>query len=119
MKTDTSKSTILVITLGFLILFLLFKQQWAIYTALIIGLTGTLSNWAAYKIELLWFKLSHVLSKIIPSILLATIFYLFLFPISLISKLFTKDPLLIKNNYNSTFKDVLKIEIKKSMEKTW
>lgn len=119
MKKGTSESTILVITLGFVIVFLLFNQKWAIYTALIIGLIGALSNYAANKIEWLWFKLSLILSKIIPTVLLAAIFYLFLFPISLISKIFTKDPLLLNNNYRSTFKDVKKIDIKKSMEKTW
>lgn len=119
MKKDTSKSTILVITLGFIVVFLLLKQEFAIYTALTIGIVGAASEWAADKIEWLWFKLAHVLSKIIPTILLIAVFYLFLFPISLFSKLFTKDPLLLKNNNRTTFKDVPKIDIMKSMEKTW
>ena len=119
MKKDTSQSTILTITLGFIVVFLIFKQEWAIYTALIIGIIGTASKWTAIKIEWLWFKLAHVLSKIAPTILLTAIFYLFLFPISLFSKLFTKDPLLLKNTNRTTFKDVAKIDIKNSMEKTW
>jgi ATP-dependent Zn protease len=119
MKKDTSQSTLLIITLGFIVVFLLLKQEWAIYTALSIGIIGTASKWAAAKIELLWFKLAHVLSKIVPTILLTTIFYLFLFPLSVFSKLFTKDPLLLKNSNRSTFRDVAKIDIKKSMEKTW
>jgi hypothetical protein len=119
MKKDTSKATILVITLGFLVVYVILKQQWALYTALSIGIVGAASNWAAVKIEWLWFKLSHVLSKIVPTILLAAIFYLFLFPISLFSKLFTKDPLLLKNSLQSTFRNVATVDIKKSMEKTW
>lgn len=119
MKKDTSQSTLLVITLGFIVVFLLLKQEWAIYTALTIGIVGAASKWAATKIEWLWFKLAHVLSKIIPTVLMTAIFYLFLFPISLFSKLFTKDPLLLKNNNRSTFTEATKIDIKKSMEKTW
>ncbi|MDB5120080.1 MAG: rane protein [Sphingobacteriales bacterium] len=119
MKKDTSKSTILIISLGFVIIFLVFNQKWAIYTALIIGLIGAFSDWAADKIEWLWFKLSLILSKIIPTILLAIVFYIFLFPFSLISKFFTNDPLLLRNNYNSTFTDVMKNDVRKSMEKTW
>jgi ABC-type phosphate transport system permease subunit len=119
MKKDTSKSTILVITLGFIVIFLLLDQSWAIYTALGIGILGAASDWAASKIEWLWFKLAHVLSKIVPTILLTAIFYLFLFPISLFSKLFTNDPLLLKNNNKSTFKEAAKFDIKESMEKTW
>ena len=119
MKKNIPQSTVLVITLGFILIFLWFKQEWAIYTALIIGIIGAVSEWAAIKIEWLWFMLAHVLSKIIPTVLLTAIFYLFLFPISLFSKLFTKDPLLLKNTNRTTFKDVAKIDIKKSMEKTW
>jgi len=119
MKKDSSQSTLLVITLGFIVVFLMFKQEWAIYTALMIGIIGAASEWAAIKIEWLWFKLAHILSKIIPTMLLTAIFYLFLFPISLFSKLSTKDPLLLKNNNRTTFKDIAKIDIKKSMEKTW
>ena len=102
MKKDTSKSTILIITLGFVIISLMFNQKWAIYTALIIGILGAASDWAAIKIEWLWFKLAHILGKIVPTILLTAIFYLILFPVSLFSKLFTNDPLLLKNNYTTT-----------------
>ncbi len=119
MKKDTSKSTILIITIGFTVIFILLKQQWAIYTALIIGVIGLLSDWAALKIEWLWFKLAFVLSKIVPTILLTIIFYVFLFPIAVLSKLFTNDPLLLKNNINTTFKESDKMDIKKNMEKTW
>lgn len=119
MKKDTSQSTLLVITLGFIVVFLMFKQEWAIYTALIIGVIGVAFEWTAIKIEWFWFKLAQILSKIIPAVLLTAIFYLFLFPVSLFSKLFTKDPLLLKNTNRSTFIDVANLDIKKSMEKTW
>lgn len=119
MKKDTSKSTILVICIGFIIIFLLLKQQWAIYTALAIGILGALSDKVAVKIEMLWFMIANILSKIVPTILLTTIFYLILFPLALFSRLFTSDPLLLKNNYKTTFKEPEKIDTKKSMEKTW
>lgn len=119
MKNNTTDKTILVITLGFIIVHLLLEQAWAIYVAVSIGLLGVSSSWLATKIESFWFKLADLLSKIVPTILLTLIFYLFLFPISLISKLFTNDPLLLKNSSKTTFKDVSKVDIKTSMEKTW
>jgi hypothetical protein len=119
MKKDTSGNTVLIITIGFIVVFLLFKQEWAIFTSLAVGIVGAASKWAAAKIEWLWFKLAHILSKIIPTILLTAVFYLFLFPISLFSKIFTKDPLLLKNNNNTTFKDIIKVDMKESMKKTW
>lgn len=119
MKKDTSQGTLLVITLGFIMLFLWLKQEWALYTALAVGIIGVASPWVASRIEWLWFRLAFMLNKIIPTILLTAIFYLILFPLSLVSKLFTKDPLLLKNNGKTTFRDVAKTDVRESMEKTW
>ncbi len=119
MKNDTSKSTILVITIGFLILYLLFSWQWALIVSLIVGLLGIVSNTLSRKIEWIWMKIAKILSYIIPSILLAIIFYFILFPLSLISKLFTKDPLMLSERHNSYFIDIEKSLDKKSMEQIW
>jgi hypothetical protein len=119
MKKDTSKSTILVISMGFLILYLVFAWRWAVTTSLVIGLVGILSNTLSNKIEWAWMKLSHVLSLIVPSVLLTIIFYLILFPISLFSKLFTKDPLMLSNKHSSYFVDIKKEFNKKSFETIW
>ena len=108
MKKDTSKSTILVISMGFLALYLLFAWRWAGITSLVIGLAGILSDTLSNKIEWVWMKLSHILSLIVPSVLLTILFYLILFPISLLSKLFTKDPLMLSNRHSSFFIDVNK-----------
>jgi len=119
MKTDTSKSTILIISMGFLVLHLLFGWQWAVILSLLTGLVGIISSAVSKKIEWAWMKLARILSHIIPSILLGVVFYLFLFPISLISKLFTKDPLMLSMKYNSYFVNIEKEFEKKSMEKLW
>jgi len=119
MKKDTSKSTILVISMGFLILYLVFSWQWAIITSLVIGLVGIISGTVSRIIEKGWMALSHILSFIIPSILLGIVFYLFLFPMSLISKLFTKDSLMLSNKYETYFVTINKEIDKKSFEKIW
>lgn len=90
MKNDTSKSTMFVISMGFLILCLIFSWQWAVITSLIAGLIGIISDTISKIIEKGWMKLARILSYIIPSILLGIVFYLFLFPISLISKILPK-----------------------------
>jgi hypothetical protein len=119
MKTDTSKSTILVISMGFLILFILFSWHWALITSLATGIVGIISGSLSRIIERGWMKLSQILSHIIPSILLGIVFYLFLFPISLISKLFTKDPLMLSNKYKTHFIAINKEFDKNSFEKIW
>jgi len=118
-KMDTSKSTILVISMGFLILHLAFSWQWAIVVSLVVGVIGIVSSYLSSKIEWAWMKLAQLLGYIVPNILLTIVFFLFLFPISLLSKLFTKDPLMLSNKYSSYFIDVNKEMNKKSFEKTW
>jgi hypothetical protein len=92
MKKDTSKSTILVISMGFLALFLLFHWQWAVVVSLIAGVVGIASSFLSRKIEWGWMKLGHIMGFIVSNMLLSLVFYLVLFPISLLNKLFSKDP---------------------------
>lgn len=119
MKKDSAKSTMLVISIGFLAIHLLFSLSWAVYVALGVGLAGIASNALSEKVEWAWMKLSRVLSYIVPSILLAAIFYLILFPLSLLSKLFTKDPLMLSNKHNSYFVSINKTFDKKGLENIW
>jgi hypothetical protein len=119
MKSDPSKSTILVISMGFLVLHLIFAWKWAVIVSLIVGIVGIVSTFLSQKIEWGWMKLSKFVGYIISNILLSLVFFLFLFPISLLSKLFSKDPLMISKEYSTYFIDINKEMDKKSFEKIW
>jgi len=119
MITNTSKSTILVLSTGFLFLYFLFSWQWAVIISLIVGVIGITSPYLSKKIEQGWLKLSQFLGYIIPNILLSIVFFLFLFPISLLSKIFRKDPLMLSKKYDTYFIDINKEMYKKSFKKTW
>jgi hypothetical protein len=74
----------------------------------------------AKKIDYLWMKLTWVLSMIVPNVLLSVIFYLFLTPIALLSRIFgKKNQLTLKNTKDSLFKENTKKFEKSSFEKTW
>lgn len=118
-KQDTSRTTMLVISTGFIVIYFIFKADWALYVSLAVGLTGIISGFLSRMIEILWMKLAKVLSYIVPSILLSLVFYLILFPVALLWRLFTKDPLMLKSNYKSFFIDINKDFEKKSFEKIW
>jgi len=119
MKSNPVK-TVLVITVGMLVVYMFTKWQWALYVSLIIGILGVFSSYMAGKIEWVWMKLTWVLSKIIPNVLLSVIFYLFLTPIALLSRVFgQKDQLNLKNNKTSLFNDNKKKFTPDSFEKTW
>lgn len=119
MKADTSKSTILIISMGFLILYLLFSWQWAVFVSLVVGIVGILFTTLSKKIEWGWMKLAEFMGYIIPNILLTIVFFFLLFPISLLSKLFSKDPLMLSNKHSSYFIDINREMDKESFEKIW
>lgn len=116
---NNASSTILVIVLGFTLLYLLFNSIWLLYTAFGIGLLGVLSTKIGLLIEKLWFGLAKILGHIVPTILMTVIFYVFLFPIALVSRIFNKDPLLLSNEHNSYFKTINKRFVKDDFEKIW
>ncbi|HSP89029.1 MAG TPA: hypothetical protein VLN45_12910 [Ignavibacteriaceae bacterium] len=118
MKSDTSKS-MLIISMGFLVLYLIFLWQWAIVVSLLVGIIGITSSYLSKKIEWFWMKVGDLLGLVVPKILLTLLFFLFLFPISILCRIFNKDTLMLSNKYNSYFIDVKKEFDKKSLEKTW
>jgi hypothetical protein len=112
--------TVLVITVGMLVLYFVTDVQWLLIVSLIVGLTGLISPYLAKKIDYLWMKLAWILSLIVPNIILSIVFYLFLTPIALLSRLFGEsDPLTLKNSTETLFKDYKKAVDKASFEKPW
>jgi hypothetical protein len=88
-------------------------------TSGVIGIIGLISDFLAQKIEWFWFKLTWVLSLIVPNILLSIIFYLFLFPISVLARIFSKSNFLQLKKSNSTWVKVEKTFDGESMQNPW
>lgn len=118
-NTETLK-TILVITLGFLVIYIIWDIRWALYIALGVSLAGSISNFLAKQIHFIWMKLSWLLGLIVPKILLTVIYYFVLFPIALISKVFRNKTNIIKSRkVKSLFVDYEKKIMAESFEKPW
>lgn len=117
-KNNPTK-TLLVLMLAFLIVYLFTKYNWAIYTSIGLGIIGVFSTFLTKIIDTLWMKLAWILSLFVPKIILSVIFYLILTPIAFIAKLFNKDELLLKNKYDSCFKEVNKTFSEDDLTKPW
>jgi len=118
-KTDPVK-TVLTISVGFTVLYFITKWDWTIITALVVGLAGVFSSYLSKKIDFLWMKLAWFLNLIVPNVLLTIIFFLLLFPLALLSRIFgKKDPLILKNKKDSYFKNCNRQLDKTSFEKPW
>lgn len=112
--------TILVITLGMTIVYLVTNLKWTLQIALIVGLSGVVSNYLAVKIDFLWMKLTWVLSMIVPNILLTAFFFIVLMPVALLSRIFgKKNQLSLKNTTDSLFKDHKRTFDRSYFEKPW
>lgn len=119
-KKSQPIKTVLIIVIGFVVVYMGTHQKWALWTSLIVGVMGLSSTYLSEKIDCLWIKLAYILSLVVPKILLSVIFYLFLFPLALLSRFFGKrDPMMLKNHYKSTFIVADKSFIKSSFEHPW
>ena len=119
MKSNPAK-TVLTIVVGFVFLYLVTQMKWCLTVAFLVGLVGIASDFLAKQIEWVWMKLALVLSYIVPNIVLTLIFYVFLFPIAVLNKIFgKKDPMNLKNTATSLFKTNPKTFDKAYFEKHW
>ena len=119
MKADTSKSTMLIISMGLLLFYILFYWEWAIFISFIVGVIGIFSSYLSRKIEWAWMKFAKIFELIVPNVLLSIVFYLLLFPLSILTKLISKDPLMLSNEYSTYFIDIKKEIDKTSFKKLW
>jgi hypothetical protein len=94
--------TCLVIVTGLLIIFLIKDWKPLLIAAVIIGFTGVFLERPASWITWLWYKIADILGKIVPKVILSLVFYLFLFPISVLSRMFRRSSLGVnEGNRNS------------------
>ncbi len=97
---DISKTkyleTCLVISTGFVLLWFIYETKILLHVAFVIGIFGIFIPPAAKGITWFWFKLADVLGAIIPKIVLVLVFFIFLFPVAFLYRLFNKRPLDLK-----------------------
>jgi hypothetical protein len=82
----------------------------------VLGIACILFKAIAYYIHVMWMSVAQLMGLIVPNILLIIIFYLFLFPFAVLSRMIAKkDPLILKNTSGSTFFKYDKIFTKESL----
>lgn len=119
-KASNPAKTVLTIVVGFILVYLITRMKWSLSVAFFVGLAGVLSDFLAKQIDFVWMKLTLVLSYIVPNIVLTIVFYVFLFPIALLTRLFgKKDPMHLKNTASTLFKHNEKVFDKAYFEKHW
>ena len=95
------------------------QNLYLVPVALGLLLIGFLSPWLTSKIIWLWFKLSEGIGYVMSRVILSTVFFLFLFPISVLYRLFNKDALRLKRNGGSTYVDRSHTYTASDLENPW
>jgi hypothetical protein len=103
MDRTKSLETSLVLTTGFLLIYLFTKNDMFLYLAFAFGITGIFIKPLAKYIAIIWFKLADILNFVVSKIILGALFFVVLFPISLLFKITNKDKLRLRRSMSSTW----------------
>jgi len=103
MEKTNKYLVILIIVTGLTGLHFLFKTGILLPIALGIGGVSILSSYLAEKIVWIWDKIALILGTVNSKILLSIIFYGFLVPIALISRIFKKDELILRRRKEGSY----------------
>jgi hypothetical protein len=119
MKREKNLETMLVITVGLLVLHVIFKTKALLIASLVIGLIGVFSDFLSEKVNWAWTKFAEVLGRINATILLSAIFFLFLTPIAFLFKLTKKDNLKLKAQKGTVYEERDHLYTAKDLENVW
>ncbi len=110
----------LVIVTGLVILFFIFKSPYFLYSAAIVGVLCIAFPIIGGFIVKIWYKIAEGLGWINSRVILSILFFVFLWPISLLSKLTNKNLLQTKRpNGKSVFYERNHTYTKKDLENVW
>ena len=108
-KTGSNRSFGIIFAIIFLIIFLwpLTNEKdlnfWFLFVSIIFFILGLLKSKILTPLNKLWIKFGILLGKFIAPIIMAIIFFGVVTPLSIMMKLFKKDPLSLKKNNDKTY----------------
>ncbi len=110
----------LVIVTGLVVLYFVFKSPWWLYAAAAVGVLSLAIPVVGDLIVKAWFKVAEILGNINGKIILSVMFFVFLWPIAMLYRLSTKNPLTIKRTNDSSFYTERNHQYTKDdLEQTW
>ena len=119
MTKGKALEAILVIVIGFLILFLLYEKNYFLYIAIVFGIIGVINEDLTILVAKGWFKLGQLLGFIVSKVVLATMFYFLLVPIALLHNVFNKDSLRLKRSKKSLWNERNHVFTSADFKNTW
>jgi len=112
--------TILAIIAGLLVIWYFARVNTLVYISIGLSLVALISNTIASVITWIWTGISQVMGYVMSKVILTIVFFIVLYPIALLSRLFKKDDLMLKKSSgNSYYKVREKLYTKEDIENPW
>lgn len=120
MTKEKNLETILTLCVALMIFYFVFDLKLLLKIAIVLGLIGMFSNYLSGKIAWAWMKLAEGMGYVMSKVLLTVVFFVFLFPIAILSRLLNKDKLqLRKTTFGSYYIERNHEFAKKDLENVW
>lgn len=113
------RETCLVIMTGLLVFWMIYQVKVLVTIAIAIGIIGAFIPTLAGWIHWVWYKIADVMGWVMSKVLLSAIFFLFLFPLALIYRMFNKDNLQLKKKPDSYWTNRQHAYSAKDLENVW
>lgn len=126
MNREKKVEAILAIVVGFLALYFIFgvwkgfQVDWMLWVCLVVGVLSMMSDTVMNLITSAWFKFAEILGNYVTGpILLGFVFFIVLFPISVLARIFGPDNLMKKRREDSYYVDRDHAYETKDIENIW
>lgn len=126
MNREKKVEAILAIVVGFIVLYFIFGEwrgfdvDWMLWVSLVVGVLSMMSDTVMNLITSAWFKFAEILGNYVTGpILLGLVFFVVLFPISVLARIFGKDHLMKKRREKSYYEDRNHAYVAKDIENIW
>ena len=114
------RETCLVIMSGLILFWFVYKIKILLTIALVIGIIGAFIPSIAKWINWAWYKLADAMGYVMSKVLLSVVFFVFLFPIAVLSKMLSKkDSLQLKKKEDTYWTERGHGYEKKDLEQVW
>jgi hypothetical protein len=119
MIKEKTTETCLVLSTGFILLYLIFRLEVFLIASFVIGIIGVFIKPLANPITWFWLKLGEMMGFVISKVILTIVFFIFLLPIATLYRIVKKDTLDLKNSKVSMWKDQNRKFATKDLENIW
>ena len=121
MNKEQELKTMIVLTLAWLILFIIFKIKIFLLLGALFLLLALFGGKPSYWIAKGWLKFADIVGKFNTKVIIFITFYLFIAPFAIIYRIFNKQQVkeFFDKKETSYFKDVNKKYEKKDLEQLW